>query len=214
MSTRKKFTLIELLVVIAIIAILAGMLLPALNSAKKKSQSVKCKGNSRQSGMSLLMYSNDFNSWLPPAAYAGNSWAYNMNQQGYAKGYAHLRCPVFPFADNNFNVFGLNIGPDSYNAYDATGSFYRITNRNNSKIFLLADTAAKIWGWPEFRQVHGAGNAAGGNYLVHFRHSQRANFCFLDGSVRDETPYSINKALSTNYLRTWRNEQLLGINGY
>ena len=59
-----------------------------------------------------------------------------------------------------------------------------------------------------------AGNAAGGNYLVHFRHSQRANFCFLDGSVRDESPYSINKALSTNYLRTWRNEQLLGINGY
>lgn len=80
---RKTFTLIELLVVIAIIAILAGMLLPALNKARQTAYSVKCLGQQKQIGVMLLGYIQDFKEYLPIGniIYPGDTEAHTFQIQ-------------------------------------------------------------------------------------------------------------------------------------
>ncbi len=85
------FTLIELLVVIAIIAILAGMLLPALGAAKAKGEAIKCLNNLRQLGTAAKLYAGDFNNGFPPRADA-NRWPTQLKR--YYVALEILQCPT------------------------------------------------------------------------------------------------------------------------
>ena len=103
------FTLIELLVVIAIIAILAGMLLPALSMARKKAHTIQCMGNEKQCALSMTLYTEDWRGFFPAVhgvtAYGDDSvetmeWWQALADYGMKRKY--LLCPEDKAVEDSF----------------------------------------------------------------------------------------------------------------
>ena len=196
----KSFTLIELLVVIAIIAILAGMLLPALNNARESGRRASCINSEKQilTG-AILAYADEHDDFLPSCRnqrskdgtlynYALDALGtYQYNPGGYIdRNVIHNGCPSYPVTKYNtssktyrpaynYNSYVGSTGPGGWiNAtYAAKATKLQKVLNPSTKIISGDTTVNNYWCGPFIAYGNG----------TDFRHANGANFMHFDGHV-------------------------------